>query len=117
MCIPLCKFNKLELFAATRGCHANFGSMLACKLFGEPLAHCLEVFGKRAHDDLVRQRLGCVVVAEQEHVDQVDVGNVKATVEHKFAGVEYAAFADHEHMRASYRLFAVEANDVGVQII
>ena len=59
---------------------------------------------------------GGVVVAQQEHVQQVLVGHVLAAVEHELIGVDDAALAHHEHVHARHRLLAEQAHDVGVEV-
>ena len=64
----------------------------------------------------MRDGRGGVVVAQQEHVQEVVVGHVLAAVEHELVGVDDAAFAHHEHVHAGHRLLAEQAHDVGVEV-
>ena len=59
---------------------------------------------------------GRVVVAQQEHVQQVVVGHVLAAVQHELVRVDDAALAHHEHVHARHRLLAEQAHHVGVQV-
>ena len=88
----------------------------AGQLFREPCLHGGLVLGLVAQDDLVRDGRGGIVVAQQEHVQEVVVGHVLAAVEHELVGVDDAPFAHHEHVHPGHRLLAEQANDIGVEV-
>ena len=90
--------------------------MDAGQLAREPRFHGFAVLGLVAQDDLVRDGRGRVVVAQQEHVQQVVVGHVLAAVQHELVRVDDAALAHHEHVHARHRLLAEQAHHVGVQV-
>ena len=90
--------------------------MRACKLVGKPLLHSIGIFGHEAHDDLVRDGRGGIVVAQQEHVQQILIGNVVSAVEHEFVAVDDAPLAHHEHVHAGDGLLPEEPDDIGIKV-
>ena len=108
--------HELGLLAFLRRADAHLGAVGAGQLLREPGLHGILVLGLVAQDDLVRNGGGGVVVAQQEHVQQVLVGHVLAAVEHELVGVDDAPFAHHEHVHPGHRLLAEQAHDVGVEV-
>ena len=105
------------LLALLRSADAYLGAMGGLASFSrEPCLHGVIVLGLIAQDDLVRDGGGGVVVAQEEHVQQVLVGHVLAAVQHELVGVDDASLAHHEHVHARHRLLAEQAHDVGVEV-
>ena len=108
--------HELGLLALLRRGDAHLRPVGAGQLFGEPCLHGGLVLGLVAQDDLVRDGRGGIVVAQQEHVQEVVVGHVLAAVEHELVGVDDAPFAHHEHVHPGHRLLAEQTHDVGVEV-
>ena len=109
--------DKRRLLSLLRGREAHFRPVRARELLGEPRLHRLFVLGQLPYDDLVGNGSGRVVVAQQEVVEKVLVGNVAPAVQDELVGVDDAPLADDEHVRARNRLLAEKTHDVGVQVV
>ena len=109
--------DKRRLLPLLRSCEAHFRPVRARELLGKPRLHRLFVLGQLPYDDLVGNGSGRVVVAQQEVMEKVLVGNVAPAVQDELVGVDDAPLADDEHVRARDRLLAEKAHDVGVQVM
>ena len=90
--------------------------MRARKLAGKPLLHGLGVLRHDAHDHLVRDGRGGVVIAQQEHVQQILIGNIVSAIEHELVAVDDTSLAHHEHVRSGDGFFSEKADDIGVEV-
>ena len=108
--------DQIRFLAAFRDRDAHLGAMRTSKLAGKPLLHGLGILGHDANDHLVRDGRGGIVVAQQEHVQQILVGNIVPAVEHELVAVDDTTLAHHEHVHAGDGLLAEKPDDIGIKV-